>query len=185
MLNFRRICTTLAIMACALASTFTLGAEMNNQQKNTLRAAILAEPALAAPLAIRNDTAIAEYCNATASPQQKAWKTSYTGIELFEAAALTDYIARSAAERQAFDLMVQVGVMDASKAKIRAAIADIFSGSANNGSRSAILNDMTRNATWAEVRLGGTEQSTSGVAAWRLNWDGIITPFEISTLLNQ
>jgi hypothetical protein len=158
---------------------------LTRSQATTLRAAILAEPALAAALAIRNDTAIANYCNAAASPVQKAWKTVYTGIELFEAATITDYMARSDVERQAFDLLESVGVMDPSRNKIRNAIAEIFSGSTNSNSRTNILNDMTRNATWAEVRLGGTEATTSDVTAWRLNWDGVLTPIEISTLLNN
>lgn len=185
MLKVSSIRLFLAFFALAFAFTFSHGAEMTNAQKATLRAAILAEPALAPLLAIRNDAAIAQYCNAVASPVQKAWRTDYTGSELFEAATLTDYIARSAGERQAFDLMVNAGVINASRAKIRNAIADIFSGTTNSGSRAAILNDMTRDATWAEVRLGGTEQTTSGVSAWRLNWDGLVTPLEISILLNN
>jgi hypothetical protein len=177
----RAFFATVLILIAGIAS----GAEMNNQQKNTLRAAILSEPALAANVLIRDDTAIANYCNAIASPVQKVWKTTYTGLELFEAVNISDYIGRSVAERQAFDLMESVGVMDPSRAKVRSAIADIFSGATNSGSRSVILNDMTRNATWAEQKLGGTEVGTSGVTAWRLNWDGILTASEISALLNQ
>lgn len=158
---------------------------MTPQQKTTLRAAILAEPALAADVAIRNDPAIAAYCNAAANPVQLAWKTAYSGKELFEAALLTEYIARSAGERQALDLMINVGVLDASKAKVRAAIADVFSGVSNSTSRGIILNDMTRKATWAEQKLGGADATTSGVTAWKLSWDGVVTPFEISTLLNE
>lgn len=161
------------------------GAEMNTQQKNTLRAAILAEPALAAALAVRDDNTIANYCNAAASPVQKVWTTSYTGKELFEATLLTEYTVRTAGERQALDLMISMGTVDPSKAKIRAAIADIFSGATNSTSRAAILTDMTRNATWAEQKLGGSDVATSGVTAWKLNWGGAVTPFEISTLLNQ
>lgn len=99
-------------------------AEMTKAQKTTLRAAILAEPALADELAVRDDAAITAYCNATATPAQKVWKDTYTSREMFEAAALTDYIARSAAERQAFDLLMAVGMVDPSKNKIRAAAAD-------------------------------------------------------------
>lgn len=175
---------SLFIAFLILVAGTAFGAEMNNQQKNTLRAAILAEPALAASVAVRDDVTIANYCNAKASPVQKVWKTSYSGQEMFEAAAMTDYIARSAPERQAFDLMVAVGSMDPSKVKIRSAIADIFSGASNNGSRAAILNDMTRDATWAEQKLGGADVSTSGVVAWKLSWDGLLTAFEISALLN-
>lgn len=157
---------------------------LTTAQGATLKAAILAEPELAQLLSIRNDQAIAEYCNAAASPVQKAWKTTYTGKELFETTVLTEYIARNAAERQAFDLMVNVGTMDPSKVKIRATIADIFSGASNSTSRGIILGDMTRNATWAEQKLGGSDATTSGVTAWKLRWSGDVTPFEISTLLN-
>lgn len=159
-------------------------AEMTKSQKATLRAAILAEPALADELAVRDDAAITAYCNAPALPAQKVWKDKYTSRELFEATALTDYIARSAAERQAFDLLISVGVVSPEKNKIRAAVADIFSGATNNGSRAAILTDMTRDATWTEKLLGGSDATTSAITAWKANWLGTLSPYEVSTLLN-
>lgn len=172
----------LAVAAIGFASAQSSG--LTNGQKNTLRTAIQTEPALAAAYAIRDDQTIAAYCNATASPVQKVWRTTYSADDLFQATALTEYIARSAAERQAYDLLVAIGTMDPTKGKLRSGIVDIFSGSTNSTSRAAILNDMTRNATWCEQKLGGTNATTDVVTAWRSNWTGTLSPFEISTLLN-
>lgn len=161
---------------------------MTNGQKNTLRTAILAEPALATAVSIRDDMAIANYCNAAATPTQKAWKEIYSAADLFSATVLTEYIARSAAERQGYDLLISMAGnmgIDPSRAKIRNAIADIFSGASNSTSRAAILNNMTQDATWAEVKIGGTNATTDTVTAWRRNWTGILTVSDISALLNQ
>ena len=159
---------------------------LSTQQKNTLKAAILAEPALAQAVSIRNDSAIADFCNSAATPTQKAWKTTYTATDLFSATDLNVYIARSVAERQAYDLLITIGAVDPSSVSIRSGIANIFSGAAAAvvTQRAAILNDMTRSATWAEKVLGGTNATTDTVTAWRLNFSGAITPMHISELLN-
>ncbi len=184
MLNIRRLSMTLGLLACVFASALSFGQSLTNGQKNTLRTAIQNEAALASALAVRDDTTIANYCNAAASPVQKLWKPTYLADDLFQATVLTEYIARSAAERQAYDLLVTIGTMDPTKNKLRSGIADIFSGASNSTSRAAILNDMTRNATWCEQKLGGTNATTDTVTAWKANWTGVLSPFEISTLLN-
>lgn len=162
----------------------TASKPLTNGQKSTLKAAILAEPALAESVSNRIDSAIATYCNAAANPVQKAWRESMSAKEVFDATALTEYIARSAAERQGYDLLLTMSPVDASKAKVRAAVVDIFSGASNSTSRGAILNAMTESATWCEVKLGGTNATTDTVIAWRRNWTGVLTPDDISNLLN-
>lgn len=179
--------TRTIFMFFALALT-TLGvfaqSTLTNGQKNTLRTAIAAEPALATALSIRDDAAISVYCNAKASPVQKAWRQTYSAAELFGATVLTEYIARSAAERQGYDLLIQMGAINPARNRIRAAIADIFSGASNSTSRGLVLNNMTEDATWCEVKLGGTDATTSTVTAWERNWAGRLGPSDISTLLN-
>lgn len=179
-----RIFRFLAALAIALIASVSHAQSLTPAQEATIRTAILAEPALASALAVRDDQTIAAYCNADASPVQKAWRNVYPSADLFQTAVLTEYIARSAAERQAFDLLMSVGVVDASRGKIRNAIADIFSGGTNSTSRGLILNDMTRNATWCEQKLGGTNATTDTVSAWRLNYSGTLTPSQISSILN-
>ncbi len=174
----------LVILALALAAVGAHAQSLTKSQANTLRTAILAEPALAAAVAIRDDNAIAVFCNAAASPVQKAWREEMPAKDIFDATSLTEYIARSAAERQGYDLLLTMSPVDASKAKVRAAIADIFSGAANSTSRAAILTAMTEGATWCEVKVGGTNATTDSVTAWRRNWTGTLNTNDISNLLN-
>lgn len=173
------------IAVCAIAYMSAAQADhLTSSQESTLRAAILAEPALAQAVAIRNDSAIAEYCNAAAVPTQKAWKTSYPSIDLFAATDINVYIARSVAERQAFDLLVNRGTVDPTVASLRSGIVNIFSGAGGAAQRAAILTDMTRSATWAEQKFGGTNQTTDTVTAWKLNFSGPITAGHVSAILN-
>lgn len=180
---FRVLRAAAAAILTAVISCAAFAQQLTPAQETTLRAAILAEPALAAPLSIRNDPAIADYCNAATT--QLAWRTVYSSDDLFQSTVLVEYIARSAAERQAYDLLVSIGMMDPSRARLRNAIADIFSGSTNSTSRGLILNDMTRFATWAERLFGGTNATTDTVTAWRLNWSGTISPSTVSSILNS
>ncbi len=159
-------------------------ADLTNGQRNTLRAAILAEPALAVVVSIRDDSAIATFCNAAASPAQKAWREAVPARDVFDATVLTEYIARSAAERQGYDLLLTMSPVDSSKAKIRSVVVDIFSGAQNSTSRAAILNALTENATWCEQKLGGSNATTDGITAWKRNWTGTLGPNDISNLLN-
>lgn len=164
----------------------TAGAQsLTVQQKSTLRTAIFAEPALAAALAVRDDQTIAAYCNAGASPTQKAWRKAVPAKDMFDATVVVEYIARSAAERQGYDLLMTMAPVDASRAKIRNAVADIFSGATNSTSRVAVLTAMTENASWCEVKLGGANATTDTVTAWKRNWTGDVQPAQISDLLNN
>lgn len=158
--------------------------QLSNSQKNALRTAILAEAALSALVQARNDPAIANYCNADANPVQKVWKDSMSSSALFDATSLNDYIGRSAAERQAYDLLMSVGTVDPTRASIRNGVVNIFSGPTNSGSRGTILTAMTRNASWLEQKLGGTPQTADTVTAWKAVAYGPISVSEISDLLN-
>ena len=175
--------TALAFLFLVLSAV--AGAQsLTPAQKVTLKAAILAEAPLAAAVAIRDDTAISVYCNTAANPAQKAWREAVPARDIFDATVLTEYIARSAAERQGYDLMLSMQTVDASRARIRSAVVDIFSGATNSTSRALVLNAMTENATWCEQKLGGTNATTDGISAWRRNWTGVLRPDEISNLLN-
>lgn len=179
-----RVIAAVAAFVVGLAAAPLYAQQLTPAQKATLRTAIQNEPALASALAARDDQTITAYCNAPASPVQKVWRTSYSDKDLFQSTVLTEYINRSTAERQAYDLIITMGTMDPSRNRLRAAIADIFSGATNSTSRGLIQTDMTRDATWCEQRLGGTDATTATITAWRANWTGVLSPFEISTLLN-
>lgn len=180
-MKMHRILFAIALMCTSL---FAAAADLTKNQANTLRAAILAEPALAAAVSIRDDQAIATYCNTAATPAQKAWREAMPSKDIFDATVLTEYIARSAAERQGYDLLLSMSPVDASRARIRNALADIFSGSTNSTSRALVLNAMTESVTWCEKQLGGTNATTDVVTAWKRNWTGTLSVNSISELLN-
>ena len=152
---------------------------MTPEQLATLRTAAQADPTAAAIIAAGNTFDMQAWLNAKASPVVKAWRTTYSGDALYEAHKPVEYIARSAAERSAFDLMVARTVTP-TKAAIRKGVEDIFSGGANSTSRSAILSDMLENATRAESIIGGTTSITATDAISGLNrdWTGLVSTDE-------
>jgi hypothetical protein len=158
---------------------------LTREQRATLKAAILAEPALAEPLSTRNDQAIAEFCNTPTT--QRVWKSSYTDNDLFGATDINVYIARSIPERQAYDLLITMGEIDPRIPTIRSGIVNIFSGTGQlpRDQRATILNDMTRFATWAEQMFGGTNATTDVVTAWIAKWQGTLSTNDVSDLLNE
>lgn len=129
-------------------------------QRALVRTAVQADPTANGFYTAGATGALLEWLNTKKTPVVKAWRISYTGDELYVAHKPVEYIARSAAERSAFDLMVNRRI-DPSKAAIRKGIEDIFSGASNSTSRASILNDMLENATRAEVAIGGTTQVTT------------------------
>ena len=161
-------------------------ANLTEAQRATIKTAILTEPALAEAVAIRDDNTITAYCNAARSPTQKIWKSAYTADDLFQATDINIYIARSVAERQAYDLLITMDNLDPTRSSIRSGIVNIFSGTAQAvvNQRAAILNNMTRSASWAEYQLGGVNSTTDSVTAWVANWTGELSAFDVSSLLN-
>lgn len=152
---------------------------LTTDQLATLRAAILAEPAVAQFLADGRHNAIKDFYNAYADPAVKAWRPYYDANDLFSATKLTEYIARTAGERQAYDMLLSRGALDATRKAIRDAVADIFSGQSNSTSRAAILNDMTENATRAHVLFGGSSVTTDTVTALKRNYTDLLTDHDI------
>lgn len=143
---------------------------LTTTQLQTLRTAALADPTAAAIITAGDTFSMQAWLNAKQTPTVKAWKTRYSGDDLYNAHKPVEYIARSAAERSAFDLMI-ARTVDPSKNVIRKGIEDIFSGVFNSTSRAAILNDMQENATRAEAFIGGATQVTATDSISGLNRD--------------
>lgn len=137
---------------------------MTPSQLITLKAAIIAD-AVAAPLRLLGDTAsLLAWCNGASTTS--AWRTKVNGSEVYDAHKPVEYIARSAAERSAFDLMVGAGrVHDFGIAAKRNGVADIFSGATNNNSRTLIFAVAQEFATNAQMTLSGTNVSVGGTTA--------------------
>lgn len=136
---------------------------LDNTQRATLKAAI-ALVAVAEQARVAGDTpTLLAWCNAASGTP--AWRTSVSGADIYNAHKPVEYIARSAAERSAFDLMVCNNfVHDFNVAAKRNGVADIFSGTTNNTSRTAIFTAAQEPATNAQLALGGSIVSVGGNA---------------------
>lgn len=163
---------------------------MTPEQLTTLRAAIIADPT-AGPIRASGDTySLLAWCNGPSSTS--AWRTAVGGSEIYNAHKPVEYIARSAAERQAFDLMCCGDRShDFTVASKRNGVADIFSGSTNNTSRTAIFAAAQEFATNAQIALGGTNASVGGnanmaetVTALKRNWSGFVTQDDANRLVS-
>lgn len=120
-------------------------------QQATLKAAIIADEALnAQPNNSDGAFAIAAALNALASPAFLVWKSSVPTKDCKTAMIWTEFIARSAGEREAWTFMLSNGVINPSDANVRQGIADIFSGAGGATSRTNLLAISKRNATRAE-----------------------------------
>jgi hypothetical protein len=156
---------------------------LTTNQLKTLRIAVAANATANGYMTAGDIPSLWQWLNADASPVVPAWKISYPPDSLYKAHKPVEYIARSAAERSAFDLMCRFTV-DPSINRIRTGIEDIFSGVQNSTSRPAILNDMLENTSNAENALGGNTVTTAvdSISGLKRNWVGDVTMDEASRI---
>jgi hypothetical protein len=140
-------------------------------QLQALKADIAADPALASqPMNADGSFAIAELYNQPASPAFRVWRTNIPVSDLKQAAVWTEFIARSAGERDAWQFMLAGGSaqsgssINAADPNIRQGIQDIFSGPGGVGSRANLTAIAKRDATRAE-RLFATGTGSEAVPA--------------------
>lgn len=159
-------------------------------QFNTLKNAIIADP-VAGPMRTAQDTfSLLAWCNGASATS--AWRTNVSGNEVYDAHKPVEYIARIASERSAFDLMAVAGRLhDFTVASKRNGVADIFSGTTNNTSRTAIFAVAQEFATRAQAAIGGTSASVGGtsnmaetVTALKRNFVGLVSQDEVNLLVN-
>ena len=143
-------------------------------QLTALKLAILADPVLAAqPLNSEGAFAIALALNLEAVPPFVVWRTNVPTADMKKAMVWTEFIARSAGEREAWQFMLANGIVDASQVNVRQGVQDIFSGPGGAGSRAAIVAIVKRNATRAEQILATGIGTTAAPAT--LSFEGRLT----------
>lgn len=158
-------------------------------QRQTLKAAMLLVPSMAAAIAAGDTYSMLQWCNANSTVF--SWRNNVAGAEVYAAHKPKEYLARSAAERQCFDLMVlQNSELSFTVAKIRNAISDIFSGTTNQTSRTTIFAVAQEFATNAESKLGGANASVGGtsdmtetITAFVRNWIGEVEQDDVNWML--
>ncbi len=173
-----------------LFATALQAAGLSDAQIATLKTAIIADP-IAGPMRAAGDSySLLAWCNGPSATL--AWRANVRGAEVYHVHKPVEYIARSVAERNAFDLMAGSDrIHDFTVAAKRNGVADIFSGSTNSSSRTAIFNVAQEYATNAQLALGGTTVSVGGnanmsetVSAFKRNFSGQVTQEEANKLVN-
>jgi hypothetical protein len=137
---------------------------LTSAQKQTLKAAILADPAISQTFTDGNLQGVADYYNALASPAFIVWRTDVPTKDVKKALVWTEYVGRSAGERDAFALMISNGIVNAADTNIRAGFNDIFSGPSGVNTRAALVAIAKRSATRAE-QLFATGTGSDAVPA--------------------
>jgi hypothetical protein len=162
-------------------------------QKQTLKAAILADVAIAQTFIDGNNPAVATYLNGNASPAFWVWRTAVEKRELVNQVSRTGtsftwagngFITRSVGELECFNqLFNSTLTCNPSLPNVRQAFIDIFSGTGNAASNRSHLDVVgRRQATRVErVFATGNGQDTSANAGL-LVVEGPITDADVSAL---
>jgi hypothetical protein len=135
------------------------------EQYTALKADILADPVLAAkPMTDDGHFAVADAYNLLASPSFTVWRTDVPTRDCKKAVVWTEFISRSAGERDAFQFMLSNGTLNAADVNVRQGIADIFSGPSGVASRTSLLAIAKRLSTRVE-KLFATGTGSDAVPA--------------------
>lgn len=176
----KRILATLAL-AATLFSGPALAA-LSSAQLLTLKAHIDAQtdPSFAAMRTNGDVTGMTGWYNTAASPTTSAWREAVSKSDLFELMNLTTFDARTAGQRQAWEIMLNNAPINMSRNKMRAAVNDIWLVA----DRDAILTGCTEPASRFEVVFGGVSTSTGNITAIKRNVLGPATISDISAAIN-
>lgn len=155
---------------------------MTPQQLATLKAAVLADPALSA--VGRNDTELARLLNLPTT--FVGWRTNVGIDETGNAWMGTDIDGMSALNMQRLQLLIAsttTGVFDMSRADRRAGFENPFGTNVNNASRVAMRAVWKRFATRAE-RVFATGTGTDATPGL-FGWEGTVSIGDIGEMWNQ
>lgn len=138
------------------------------QQQATLLAAVIANPAANAARLGGDSVTLLAWLNGPSATV--AWKPSVTAGAMFDSLTISSFDNLTAGKRDAFRLMLDREVIDATKGSIRSGLADIFTvtGAYTDAQQLAkMLNGAcTEFATNSQAAIGGTTpQAVGGVSA--------------------
>lgn len=99
---------------------------LNSAQLATFKAAIVADPNIAAELAALDDAAIAAYYNAPSSPAVSLWRPNIPVAELNTAVDWSAFAGLTALKQNTYFAMTQPGFVDATAVNIRNGFGTVF-----------------------------------------------------------
>ena len=154
---------------------------LDDTQLLAVKTALLAstDPNVQQWVAIRNDTALAEWLNSASAVN--AWRNDVAGSELSDEMKFNLFDTIAAAKREAWAILVSKEKCDFTKANIRKAITDIWA----TEQQSDLLNVGVEKASQLEVILGYSNVTTGPVTAAKRNYIGDISVNEVSYAFNM
>lgn len=160
-------------------------AHLTDAQKATLKAYIIADPALGPKTSGVNTDyqGIAEAMSAPASPVQLAWVTNATSDASDDAPDYSTYDSLVAGKRDSWNLFLRTS-RNFTRNKVRKWVTDVWGNATANSNAEAILQSATVNAKRIEVVLGGTLKTTGTVAALDRNYVGSMDLAHVADIFN-
>lgn len=148
-----------------------------------------ADPTVVAALAIRNDVALAVWCNTKATPNYKIWNAATPMADTDEACDWTAFDAIQAGKRDSWGFFLSLPARDYSKGLVRKWVTDVWGAATGSNPAVAILSAGTLNATNATkiiaVAEGAQTLTTGDVSGVKVSWSGVIGVNELSDALNR
>lgn len=126
---------------------------------------------------------IARLYNLLAAPIFRVWRTNVSTAEVKKAISWTEFIGRTAGERDAFALMISNHIVNSSDPNVRGGFSDIFSGPSGLTSRTNLTNVSKRDSTRIEKVLA-TGTGSEAVPA-TMGFEGGISGFDVEDARNS
>jgi len=147
------------------------------------------DPTVVAALAIRDDVALAGWCNTKAAPNFKFWNAALAAGDTDEACDWTQFDAIPAGKRDSWGFFLARATRDFSRGPVRKWVTDVWGAATGSGPAVAILQAGTFNASNAEKIIAVAESAptatTGDVSATKASWSGSIGLHELSDALNK
>lgn len=157
---------------------------LTTQQLASLKADILADPILAAePMNDDGHFDIAAAYNLPASPSFTVWKTAVSTSDVKDVVNWTEFIGRTAGERDAFQFLLSNEIINPSSPNVRQGIQDMFSGPSGVTSRAAIFARSKRGSTRAEKLFASGTGSDGSPAT--MSFEGNLSYADVSAARNS
>ncbi len=154
---------------------------MTPAQLSTLKAYILATPALAAKATGAGADFSGLALDLNADTAQRAWLTQASVDAVDDAPSYTDFDVLSAGKRDSWALFLRTG-RNFTRGKIRSWVTDVWGNATASSNAEKILLAGTEFASVAEVALGGTTRTTGTVAALERNWIGDVSVQDLNEM---
>jgi hypothetical protein len=153
---------------------------LTQQEADTLKIAILAEPSVQTCVTNGDDVCVANWLNS--STPFIVWRTSVSAQEYHDSAIVwTTVDGMTAGKRAEWEWLSRFGILNPSKSNIRAGFADAFSNNAT--AQANLLAVSKRNATQAERILATGTGMTANPGL--LTFEGSIGVNDISFILRR